>query len=348
MEEATAKTAWARYVFLDVVGYSHNRTVESQTYVISAMNQIVREAIQVYRIPRRKYIPLSTGDGLCIALLDVSDPFDIHVELARTILFNIHKQNTTQNNASQQFRVRIGINENTDNIVKDFGGRRNIAGAGINYAQRIMDMADQSQILVSSIVYTTLNQREKYTNKFRRYTGSIKHGEQIDVYQFVEPENYTLNNEPPTRFISPKKKYEPDLTPVGAFYFALCMKFRDLVKELLSEPVDPYALRLTYVYLAKDLVEIFNRTEFRIDPCYTLGDAIKGTEIDLQKAIQIIKASHASIIIDLADFYMSSLIISNNLSSFFDPESNYIYLTAEGETLVRSKHPEILHFVGLT
>ena len=347
MDELTAKTVRAKYVFLDIVGYSRNRSVEAQTYIINAMNEIAKTAIQIHRIPRRKYIPLSTGDGLCIALLDIDIPYDVHLEMSRTIVFNINKHNGMQDNTSRKFEVRIGINENTDNIVKDFSGRRNIAGAGINYAQRIMDMADNSQILLSSPVHATLSQREKYTNKFRHFSGVIKHGEQIEVYQFIEPENYNLNSEPPSRFVSPKRKFEPNLSMLTAFYFAFCIKFKDQVKNLLIEPIDPYALRLTYVYLAKDFLNMSSRTEFTIDPSFILKDAVTEREVDINKALQIIKNSNVSMIIDLADFYMHSLIYNNNLSSFFKSESEKIYLTAEGEKLVNTKYPEVIEYVGL-
>ena len=347
MNELTAKTVRAKYVFLDIVGYSRNRSVEAQTYIINAMNEIAKTAIQIHRIPRRKYIPLSTGDGLCIALLDIDTPYDVHLEMSRTILFNINKHNGMQDNISRKFEVRIGINENTDNIVKDFSGRRNIAGAGINYAQRIMDMADNSQILLSSPVHATLSQREKYTNKFRRFRGVIKHGEQIEVYQFIEPKNYTLNSEQPSRFVSPKRKSEPNLSMLSAFYFAFCIKFKDQVKNLLIEPIDTYALRLTYAYLAKDFLNMFGRTEFMVDPYYTLEDSIIEREVDINKALQIIKSNKASMIIDLADFHMHSLIHANNLSSFFKPKSEIICLTEEGEKLVNTKYPEVIEYVDL-
>lgn len=57
----------------------------------------------------------------------------------------------------------MGINTNADNLVTDINGARNLAGAGINIAQRVMDSADGNQILVSHSVYDTLRDREKRT-----------------------------------------------------------------------------------------------------------------------------------------------------------------------------------------
>ena len=98
------------------------------------------------------------------------------------------------------------------------------------------------------------------------------------------------------------------MSQLTAFYFAFCIKYKEQVKHLLIEPIDPYALRLTYVYLAKDFLTTFNRTEFDIDSYYTLKDAIEDKEVDLAKAMQIIKKNNTSMIIDLADFYMRNLI----------------------------------------
>ncbi len=158
------ETARVQYVFLDVVGFTRNRSVEAQSEVIRKLNNLVLTATKIiikatkdnYIIvdepPENNTIFIPTGDGIAIALIDVPG-FDLHLQLALEILRLIASYNSGTTDPTRQFEVRIGINENIDNIVPDINGRRNVAGAGISMAQRIMDKADASQILVGQTVY---------------------------------------------------------------------------------------------------------------------------------------------------------------------------------------------------
>lgn len=94
----------------------------------------------------------------------------------------------------RRFHIRIGINENRDNLVTDVNGSKNVAGLGINEAQRIMDQADAGNILVGRTVYDRLRQREKYQKKFLGFEVTIKHKQKIDVYQFVDSSISYLNS----------------------------------------------------------------------------------------------------------------------------------------------------------
>lgn len=48
-----------------------------------------------------------------------------------------------------------------NNIVFDINGHRNVAGAGVNLAQRIMSPADETQVLMGQPVYEVLMHRER-------------------------------------------------------------------------------------------------------------------------------------------------------------------------------------------
>ena len=175
----------AKYVFLDVVDFSYNRSVEAQSYIVQALNRIVLLSLRKNSIPVEKRILLPTGDGICIALLNITEPYDIHIQLALSIVKYINRfqgsslKDITDRNADQPpaepvyvagnpnnlgdlqimmryFQVRIGIEANIDNLIKDINERPNIAGAGINMAQRVMGLADGNQILVSQSVANEL------------------------------------------------------------------------------------------------------------------------------------------------------------------------------------------------
>ncbi|HLC89076.1 MAG TPA: adenylate/guanylate cyclase domain-containing protein [Candidatus Nanoarchaeia archaeon] len=189
------QTVTGKYIFLDIVGYSHQRTVEAQTDIIDAMNNAVRKAITSLEIAKDRRVLIPTGDGVCVALLDVKDPFDIHLQLALRILELIDKYNQSQKDKMRQFQVRVGVNENIDNLITDINGNKNVAGAGITEAQRIMDQGNGGNILVGRTVFEQLRQRENYMTKFRKYPVIIKHNVKMDVYQFIDFAIPYLNSE---------------------------------------------------------------------------------------------------------------------------------------------------------
>ena len=194
------ETVNGKYIFLDIVNYSSNRTVEAQTDIITNLNKIVKEVLNYHQISDDTHILIPTGDGICIALLNLDNPFDIHIKIALKILELLKIYNTSQKDTMRVFNVRIGINENTDNLIVDINGRKNIAGVGINEAQRIMDQGDANNILLGTIVFNKLRQRESYMKKFRGYRASIKHNLFLDVYQFIDKSIEHLNSEIPNSF----------------------------------------------------------------------------------------------------------------------------------------------------
>lgn len=98
--------------------------------------------------------------------------------------------------------MRIGINAGIDNLVIDINDQRNIAGAGISMASRIMGVADGNQILVGQTVFETLRYRDKYMSAFKPFRARIKHNMHIQVYQFISEGFAGLNTNTPSTFQS--------------------------------------------------------------------------------------------------------------------------------------------------
>lgn len=224
------QTVTGKYIFLDIVGYSYQRTVEAQTDIIDAMNNAVRKAIASLEIAKDRRVLIPTGDGVCVALLDVKDPFDIHLQLALKILELVDKYNQSQKDKMRQFQLRIGVNENIDNLITDINGNKNVAGAGITEAQRIMDQGSGGNILVGRTVFEQLRQRENYMTKFRKYPAVIKHNVKLDVYQFVDFSIKYLNSEESHSGVmgiihSQGKKLSAKIKPV---------EWKDKIKEKLK------------------------------------------------------------------------------------------------------------------
>ncbi len=137
-----------RYTYLDVVEFTKDRSIEAQSDIVKALNAVVRISLSALDpVPQEKLF-LPTGDGLGIALLDEPGRYDHHILLALEILSQLSKRNASTKDPMRRFNVRIGLNENTDNILTDINRHTNVAGAGINMAQRVMSVADAGQLLV--------------------------------------------------------------------------------------------------------------------------------------------------------------------------------------------------------
>jgi hypothetical protein len=66
-----ARTTPAKHIYLDVVGFTKNRSVEAQADIVQLLNLAVRQSLERNSITRSKRILLPTGDGMDIALLNV-------------------------------------------------------------------------------------------------------------------------------------------------------------------------------------------------------------------------------------------------------------------------------------
>lgn len=181
----TDGTAPIKYVYLDVEGFTNERSVEAQADIVDVLNGVVLGALDDLKIISDSRILLPTGDGICIALLGAANDLHLHLRLALRILTRLHAYNAGQPSEQRRFRLRIGINQNIDNLVTDINGRPNVAGAGVNVAQRIMSVADGNQIMVAATVFDNLRYRERYTSDFREYKATVKHAVQLAVYQYI-------------------------------------------------------------------------------------------------------------------------------------------------------------------
>ncbi|MBN1121172.1 MAG: hypothetical protein JXJ17_08840 [Anaerolineae bacterium] len=213
------KTANVKYVYIDVVGFTRDRSAEAQSDIIRSLNRSVIEAVKntymgiglskVFKFLEKlalSYTPndevilfLPSGDGMCIAFINFISQYDIHLRLALNILREIDTLNQAESGTSRKFTVRIGINEGDDLLVRDINRKSNIAGDGINTAQRIMSLAEGGQILVGDIVYRKLHNRERYMGSFSEpYEVKTKHNRSLLVYQFINDSYIGINNSTPS------------------------------------------------------------------------------------------------------------------------------------------------------
>lgn len=245
-----AETARIQYVFLDVVGFTRNRSVEAHSEVVEALNRIVLYALSELEIPSESSVLIPTGDGMAVALIEVPG-VDIHLKLALRILAEIAVTNEKTKDPMRQFEVRIGINENIDNVLNDVNGRRNVAGAGISMAQRIMNNADGGQILGGASVYETLRQREQYMSTWRSHTAKGKHGITFPVYQYLAKDSSGLNVALPSIF-TPRRREPAKLNSFVAYYLAHAYRHREFLISRKSDAMQDHTATVLLSLLAED------------------------------------------------------------------------------------------------
>jgi hypothetical protein len=186
----------AKYVFLDVIRYTEY-SIEEQFDIVNALKEIVKGAVSktfYFGTWMADILYLSTGDGICVIMVNETND-DKHLQLALNVIESIFMWNGAR---TPTFAVRIGINENKDIVYDDINGRRNFAGRGINYAQRVMSAAEANQIFLGAATYEKLADVHKYKGKFREYSVTTKHDKKISVFQFIDSAMKGLNCDPPT------------------------------------------------------------------------------------------------------------------------------------------------------
>lgn len=248
---------FAKYVFVDVVQFSHGRSVEAQAEIVRVLSNLVEASLSANNTASDAYLLLPTGDGMCISLLEPIK-YDLHMRVAVSLLHELDKYNQSTADRTRRFQLRIGINQNTDTLFLDINNRPNLAGAGINLASRIMGVGDGNQIFVGPTVFDELQPREKYMNKFRRYSAKIKHGQRIEVHQFIEGGNLGLNTNTPSEF-------DPELSKLDAYYFAHAIVNKDAILNEMKtsnwSSTTAHAVAVTLYLLALDSMEKSSASE---------------------------------------------------------------------------------------
>ncbi|MHB8069156.1 MAG: nucleotidyl cyclase domain-containing protein [Desulfobaccales bacterium] len=335
----SAETAFVKYTFLDVVGFTKERSVEAQSDIIMNMNRIVNDTISSYSIPKENLIVLPTGDGLCIVLLDLLRPFDIHLLVGLGIIERLDYYNSQTTDEKRRFLLRIGISENVDNLITDFNGQVNVAGAGISTAQFVMNQADGNQIIISENVYGTLRHREHYINAFRQYKAIGKHGYLFNVFQYIHPGHTGLNTEVPA--FAPKLPVEPKLSRILAYYMVHAIINREIfiakLKTMAAYITLEYAGIILLYFLACDTKQRFESPSYSIDAGLTWSSG----KASFEEQLDYYCKNDLSL---LREF--SKEIVNNNLLKFHEcfervNFAHYLLINKVGHAKLKNDHPDI-------
>src|SRR5881398_2012357 len=193
----------AHVLFIDIVGYSKLRTNE-QSAQTEKLREIVRGTEQFRAAEAEgKLLRLPTGDGGALAFRNSPEaPVICAEEIAKAL------------KSHPEIRVRMGIHSGPVNEVTDLNEQANIAGAGINLAQRVMDCGDAGHILVSKHAAEDLEQYDQW-QPYLHDLGEceIKHGERLHLVNFY---NHEIGNSAmPSKLSKSDKAAASAATPPG-------------------------------------------------------------------------------------------------------------------------------------
>ena len=168
----------AHVLFMDIVAYS-TLPMDEQRHQLRELQTTVRGTSEFIRAKSAdQLISLPTGDGMALVFFGDSEyPLRCAVELSRALRNN------------PQMKLRMGIHTGPVFRVADVNAARNVAGGGINMAQRVMDCGDAGHILLSKTEVDVLGQLGCWNHSLHELGEvEIKHGERIHLFNFYTDE----------------------------------------------------------------------------------------------------------------------------------------------------------------
>ena len=159
----------AHVLFIDIVGYS-KLSINDQRAAIDELTQAVRASEQFQNAEAAaRLIKIPTGDGMALVFYkSPEEPVECALEISRAL------------KEHPRLQLRMGIHSGPVSKLVDVNDRPNIAGAGINIAQRVMDCGDAGHILLSKRVADDLGEYEHWRPLLHDLGEcEVKHGARI-------------------------------------------------------------------------------------------------------------------------------------------------------------------------
>ncbi|PYS41190.1 MAG: hypothetical protein DMF71_11755 [Acidobacteria bacterium] len=186
-------------LFIDIVGYS-KLLIEEQKERLGQLTKIVLGTAQVRDSTDEQLVRLPTGDGMALVFRhSAEEPARCALEVSEAL------------RKHPEIPVRMGVHSGPVSEVTDVSGRSNLAGAGINMAQRVMDCGDAGHILVSQHVADDLMQYRQWAPRLRDLGEcEVKHGVRLHLVNlYAEPLG---NPEVPEKFRQGKEMAQTAVT----------------------------------------------------------------------------------------------------------------------------------------
>jgi TolB-like protein/Flp pilus assembly protein TadD len=184
----------AHVLFIDIVGYS-KRSINEQRAAVDELNEVARTSEQFQKAEASdRLIKIPSGDGMALVFYTSPEaPVQCAIEISRALKEHPHLQ------------LRMGVHSGPVSGVIDVTGHANLAGAGLNMANRVMSCGDAGHILVSKRIAEDLGEYEHW-RPFLHDLGAceVKHGVRIGVVSLYD--NGVGNPQLPKKFQALKKR----------------------------------------------------------------------------------------------------------------------------------------------
>src|SRR5437660_2968052 len=168
----------AHVLFTDIVGYS-KLPINQQRASVQRLNEIVRgtDAYQAAETAGR-LMTIPTGDGITLVFYHSPEaPVECALEISRAL------------KKHPELQLRMGVHSGPVSGVIDATGKANVAGAGINMAQRVMDCGDAGHILLSKHVAEDLEQYPHWQPHLHELGEcEVKHGVRLSLVNLYTAE----------------------------------------------------------------------------------------------------------------------------------------------------------------
>ncbi len=178
IEQPSAAMRLAHVLFTDIVGYS-KLPIDQQTKFLQTLQEIVRGTAEVSRAQAAdQLITIATGDGMALVFFnDPMAPVQCALEISRAL------------KGHPEIQLRMGVHSGPVDEIVDVNDRKNVAGSGINMAQRVMDSGDAGHILLSRRVAEDLGQYSSWQPFLHDLKEvEVKHGVRMHVFNLYTGE----------------------------------------------------------------------------------------------------------------------------------------------------------------
>jgi class 3 adenylate cyclase len=161
----------AHVLFIDIVGYS-KLSINEQRAAVDELNEVVRASGQFQKAEAAsRLIKIPTGDGMALVFYTSPEaPAQCAVEISGVV------------KEHPRLQLRMGVHSGPVSGMIDVNGHANLAGAGLNMAQRVMDCGDAGHILLSKRAAEDLAEYEHW-QPLLHDLGSceVKHGARVSI-----------------------------------------------------------------------------------------------------------------------------------------------------------------------
>ena len=165
-------------LFTDIVGYS-KLPLDCQKEVLGTLQAVVSSTPEFLQAQAsHQMIRLPTGDGMAVVFFeDAEAAARCAVEVSRAL------------KSHPEIPLRMGLHSGPIYRVADINANQNVAGGGINIAQRVMDCGDAGHILASQSVADVLGHLSSWKDYLHDLGETdVKHGVRVHLYNLYTEE----------------------------------------------------------------------------------------------------------------------------------------------------------------